>query len=60
MRMNVSTNSFKLTDPEHIVHHTGKMMERTGKSRSCGTAVQVLSNAHECRESDLRVLQLKM
>ena len=28
MRMNVSTNWFKLTDPEHLVHHTGKMMER--------------------------------
>ena len=28
MRMNVSSNWFKLTDPEHLVFHTGRMMEQ--------------------------------
>jgi hypothetical protein len=60
MRMNASANWFKLTDPEHLVHHTGKMMERGRKVQELRDAVQVLCNEHEYRETDLRVLQSKM
>jgi hypothetical protein len=60
MRMNVSTNWFKLTDPEHLVHHTGKMMERGRKVQELRDAVQILCNAHQYRDADLRVLQSKM
>ena len=60
MRMNVSSNWFKLTDPEHLVHHTGKMMERGRKVQELRDAVQVLCNAHQYRDADLRVLKSKM
>ncbi len=60
MRMNLSTNWFKLTDPEHLVHHTGKMMERGRQVQELRDAVQVLCNEHEYRESDLKVLRSKM
>lgn len=60
MRMNVSTNWFKLTDPEHLVHHTGKMMERGRKVQDLRDAVQILCNAHQYRDADLRVLRSKM
>jgi hypothetical protein len=60
MRMNVSSNWFKLTDPEHLVHQTGMMMERGRKVQELRDAVKVLCNAHEYRDADLRVLQSKM
>lgn len=60
MRMNVSTNWFKLTDPEHMVHHTAKMMERGRQVQELRDTVQVLCNAHEYRDADLRVLRSKM
>jgi hypothetical protein len=60
MRMNVSSNWFKLTDPEHLVHPTGKMMERGRRVQELRDAVQVLCNAHDYRAADLRVLQSKM
>ena len=33
MRMNVAGNWFKLNDPEHLVFHTKRMMERDARSR---------------------------
>ncbi len=59
MRMNMATNWFKLTDPEHLVHHTGKMMERGRKVQELRDAVYATCNAHQYRDADLRVLQIE-
>ena len=61
MRMNVAGNWFKLNDPEHLVFHTGRMMEQ-------GRRVQELRqtrsydpcSAQQYRDADLRVLQAKL
>jgi hypothetical protein len=60
MRMNIATNWFRLDDPEHLVFHSARAMER-------GRAVQELRQAavHACsaqqyRDSDVRVLMAKL
>jgi hypothetical protein len=60
MRMNLSTNWFKLTDPEHLIFHTGRMMERGRRVQELRAAAAAICNAHEYREADYRVLQAKL
>lgn len=60
MRMNVSSNWFKLTDPHHPVFHTAKMMERGRRAQKLRTAAAVLCNADQYRDADRRVLESKL
>jgi hypothetical protein len=60
MRMNVAGNWFKLNDPEHLVFHTGHMMERGRRVQELRQAVIEACNAEHYREDDLRVLRGKL
>ena len=60
MRMNVSSNWFRLTDPHHPVFHTARMMERGRRARDLRSAAAVLWNADRYREADRRVLESKL
>ncbi len=60
MRMNLAGNWFKLTDPEHLVFHTGRMMERGRRVQELRNAAAAICNAHQYREADYRVLQAKL
>ena len=60
MRMNVAGNWFKLNDPEHLVFHTNRMMERGRKVQELRKAVLDACSAQQYRGADLRVLQSKL
>ena len=60
MRMNVAGNWFKLNDPEHLVHHTKRLMEQGRKVQETRQAVLDLCSAQRYRGDDLRVLQAKL
>jgi hypothetical protein len=60
MRMNVSSNWFKLNDPEHLVYHTSRQMEQGRKVQQTRQAVVDLCSAQKYRGADLRVLQAKL
>ena len=60
MRMNVAGNWFKLTDPEHLVFHTGRMMEQGRRVQELRQGVTEACNSHRYRDSDVRVLRSKL
>ena len=60
MRMNVAGNWFKLTDPEHLVFHTSRLMEEGRKVQEIRQAVIDMCSAQRYRGADLRVLQSKL
>ena len=60
MRVNLAANWFKLTDPEHLIFHTARQMERGRRVQELRAAAAALCNAHEYRGADYRVLQSKL
>ncbi len=60
MRYNVSTNWFRLDDPEHLVFHTGRAMERGRRVQELRQAVLDACSARQYRPDDLRVLHKKL
>ncbi len=60
MRMNVSSNWFKLTDPAHMIFHTGRMMEQGRRVQELRQGVDEACNSHRYRDSDVRVLRAKL
>ncbi len=60
MRMNVSTNWFKLTDPERLIFHTGRMMEQGRRVQELRQGVVEACNSQRYREDDVRVLKSKL
>ncbi len=60
MRYNVSTNWFRLDDPEHLVFHTGRAMERGRRVQELRQAVLDACSARQYRPDDLRVLKKKL
>jgi hypothetical protein len=60
IRMQTSTNWFKLTDPEHLKFHTKRMLEQGRKVQELRQAVLHTCSTQQYREADLRVLQTKL
>ena len=60
MRMNITGNWFKLNDPEHLVFHTNRMMERGRRVQELRQAAAQACSDKEYREADRRVLQAKL
>jgi hypothetical protein len=60
MRMNVAGNWFKLNDPEHLVFHTSRMMERGRRVQELRQAAVHACSTQQYRETDLRVLEAKL
>ena len=60
MRMNVVSNWFKLNDPEHLVFHTKRMMERGRRVQELRQAAVDACSTQQYRDADLRVLQSKL
>jgi hypothetical protein len=60
MRMNVAGNWFKLTDPEHLIYHTKRLMEQGRKVQETRQAVLDYCSVQQYRGADLRVLQGKL
>ena len=60
LRMEVSSNWFKLNDPEHLVFHTKRMLERGREVQELRQAVIDACSAQQYRDADLRVLRAKL
>ncbi len=60
MRMQITSNWFKLTDPEHLVFHSKRMLERGREVQDLRQAVVDACSARQYRDADLRVLQAKL
>ena len=60
MRMEVSSNWFRLHDPEHLVFHTKRMLERGREVKELRQAVRDTCSERLYRDADLRVLQAKL
>ena len=60
MRLNAEGNWFKLNDPEHLVYHTGRAMERGRRVQELRKAVLDACSAENYRGEDLRILQRKL
>jgi hypothetical protein len=60
MRLNIDSNWFKLNDPEHLVFHTGRAMERGRRVQELRKAVLDACSSQNYRGDDLRVLQKKL
>jgi hypothetical protein len=60
MRLNVEGNWFKLNDPEHLVFHTRRAMERGRAVQELRKAVLDACSVQSYRGDDLRVLQKKL
>ncbi len=60
VRMQVSGNWFKLTDPEHLVVPTRRMMEQGRRVQELRGEFAAVSNAQAYRAEDLRVLGAKI
>ena len=59
MRLNTSTNWFRLHDPEHLVFHSGRAMERGRQVMELQQGVQHACSLQQYRADDVRVLQAK-
>ena len=60
MRMEVSSNWFKLTDPEHLIFHTKRMLERGREVQELRRAIVDACSLEQYRVADLNVLQAKL
>ena len=60
MRMQMAGNWFKLNDPEHLVFHTSRMMERGRRVQELRQAAAHACRTKQYREADLRVLEAKL
>ena len=60
MRVNVAGNWFKLTDPEHLIFHTKRMMEQGRRVQELRQAVLDACSTQRYRDADLRNLQAKL
>ena len=60
MRMHIAGNWFKLNDPEHLVFHTKRMMERGRRVQELKQAIIDTCSAEQYRDADNRVLQSKL
>jgi len=60
MRMNIAGNWFKLNDPEHLVFHTKRMMERGRRVQELRQAAAYACSNQQYRDADLRVLHAKL
>jgi hypothetical protein len=60
LRMQVSSNWFKLTDPEHLIFHTKRQMERGREVQDLRRAVVDACSTDQYRDADLRVLRAKL
>ena len=60
MRMNVTSNWFKLNDPEHLVFHTRRMMEQGRRVQEVQRTVLDACSASQYRDADHRVLRSKL
>ena len=60
MRMEVSSNWFKLTDPEHLVFHTKRMLERGREVQELRQAVWDACSEQQYRPADVKVLRAKL
>jgi hypothetical protein len=60
MRMHFSTNWFRLDDPEHLVFHSARAMERGRRVQGLTEAAQHACSLQQYRPADVRVLQAKL
>ncbi len=60
LRMEVSSNWFKLNDPEHLVFHTRRMMERGREVQELRRTVVDACSELQYRRADLNVLKAKL
>ncbi len=60
MRMEVSSNWFKLTDPEHLIFHTKRMLERGREVQELRRTIVDACSLEQYRVADLNVLQAKL
>ena len=60
LRMQVSSNWFKLTDPEHLIFHTKRMLERGREVQELRQSVVEACSTQQYRDADLRVLRAKL
>ena len=60
MRMDITGNWFKLNDPEHLIFHTSRMMERGRRVQELRQCVDLVIDSHAYRDADVRVLKTKL
>ena len=60
MRLNIATNWFRLTDPEHLVFHSVRAMEQGRQVQELRQAALHACNAGLYRDQDVRVLLTKL
>jgi hypothetical protein len=60
MRVDVTSNWFRLNDPEHLVFHTNRMMEQGRLVQEIRRTVIHVCSSTQYREADRRVLQSKL
>jgi hypothetical protein len=60
MRMQISSNWFKLHDPEHLVFHTKRMLERGREVQELRQAAVDACSREQYRPADLNVLEAKL
>ncbi len=60
IRMNISTNWFKLTNPEQPIYHTGRMTEQDRCAQELRQSIAEAWNSHRYREDDMWVLRSKL
>ena len=60
MRLNIATNWFRLTDPEHLVFHSVRAMEQGRQVQRARQAALHACNTGLYRDQDVRVLLTKL
>jgi hypothetical protein len=60
LRMNFTSNWFKLTDPEHLVFHTNHMLEMGRRVQELRQSFLDAGSAAHYRDADIRNLQSKL
>ncbi len=60
MRMEVSSNWFKLNDPEHLIFHTRRMLEQGRQVQELRKAVFDACSEQQYRPADVKVLPRKL
>ena len=60
MRLNITTNWFRLNDPEHLVFHSAHAVERGRQVQALTQAAQHACSLQQYRADDVRVLQAKL
>jgi hypothetical protein len=60
MRLESTTNWFKLVDPEHLIFHTKSMLQRGREVQELRQAVVDACSAEKYRPADLNVLRAKL